>query len=58
MKHTPNPIILLILLLVIAGMLSYFSKAEACERDNSFGCELWVDCYVCDGGYCWIRGKK
>jgi hypothetical protein len=49
-----NHLILLIVLLVIAGMLN----AEACEVDNSFGCVVWKECYPCEGGYCWIRGKK
>ena len=56
MKYTPSPLFVGILLLVIAGTLSMC--AYGCEKDNSFGCVVWVDCAPCEGGYCWIGEKK
>jgi hypothetical protein len=54
-KHTPSPIFLLFMLLVIAGMLS--TCAEACESEDDLTDITLKTHYICMGQN-WCKRSK
>ena len=46
------------LVVLTTATLLTISVANACQEIKEFGCKPFVNCMPCEGGWCWIKGKK